>query len=86
MKKTLSIVLILSLGIFFQFGCSGVGVRTYPSAAGVYQYSSVLWSDPGMAMDSAFSDITPFIIGAVVVVAVYILPGQTSQDPLCPYS
>jgi len=63
-------VLVLSLGIFFHIGCGGVGVRTQPLGAGGYQsYPSTAWLDPGMPMDSASLDITPFIIGAVVIVA-----------------
>ncbi len=60
MRRLLSIVLIVSSAAFFQAGCAGVGVR--PS-------TSVPRTGPGLDVEWPSFDLTPLVIGTVVVVA-----------------
>jgi len=70
MRRMLAMGLILSLGMFFQAGCGGVGVKLGPSGGGGQRVSSSSsWPDPNMDLDSVLMDFTPVIIAAVALVA-----------------
>jgi len=60
MKRLLCIILIVSSAVFFQAGCAGMGPR--PAVAG---------PSPGSGTDVNWPsfDLTPLVIGSVVVVA-----------------
>jgi hypothetical protein len=70
MRRILAMGLVLSLGVFFQAGCGGVGVRTSPPGAGGRNANpSASGANPWPDLKEPSMDLTPLIVGAVAIAA-----------------